>query len=237
MIISLQQTKKLRSLWNFVLNVYDLNDIPNRSKNLLKSANNTKIVLRAGAVIFLFGFFIFAAYPSYTFLFHGKLTLFIALYIPYVDAGEMFGFGLHIVMQFIMAIYAAAGNISFDLIMALSLSCYRDLVSVLEFQLERLALLYAENPTRKRLLYRKAFLRNLLVQFNDTQEYNWFDLITDSQYLQYTLSVHIFRYVNTMNEIFASSIFIQIASSSVAVTVALFSIVAVNFFKFYMKLV
>lgn len=156
------------------MNVYALNDFPDRSKNLFKSAKTTKVVLRAAAVIFLFSFFIFAAYPTYMLLFHGKPTLFLAVYIPYVDPETLFGFGLHILMQLIMSLYAAAGNIAFDLFMALLISCYRDLVSVLEFQLERLALLYAENTTKKGLLYRKAFLRNLLVQFNDTQEYNLF---------------------------------------------------------------
>lgn len=169
---ALRHSTLIRSLWLFAERVYQTNETPTRSATLANSAHTTKTIVRVATVIFLLSFLLFAAYPTYIFVSHGKLTLFLTLFIPYVDPECFSGFALHITMQLIMAIYAAAGNMAFDLLMAMLINIYRDLVSVLEFQLMRLAELYAAGkPTRKGLLYRKAFLRNLLIQFNDMQEY------------------------------------------------------------------
>lgn len=102
--------------------------------------------------------------PAYNLLVHHKLELFLSVYIPYVDHETVTGYGLHIVMQLIMATYAAAGHMTFDLFLTMTVSNYSAVVSILEFQFTEFEQMYKR---RSAVRHRQLFLRNLLVQFTD----------------------------------------------------------------------
>lgn len=138
-----------------------------RSKLFLEHAQHTHLVLKLLSVIFLIGFAIFAAFPIYDIFRYGNFTLFLAVYIPKVDPHKIVGFVIHIVMQLIMAVYAAAGNMSFDLFMAHVVLNYCTFVTVLDCQLKKLARLYGEKETPLSVAHRHEFFRNLLYQFSD----------------------------------------------------------------------
>lgn len=105
--------------------------------------------------------------PIYDFVTYRKLTLFLAINIPYVDPESYAGFAANIVLQLIMAVYAAAGNMTFDLFLTLIISNYSAVVCVLDKQFKRFARMYKKDV---KIAMRRKYLRNLLIQFNDANK-------------------------------------------------------------------
>lgn len=105
--------------------------------------------------------------PIHDFFAYRKLTLFLAVNIPFVDPKSYAGFAANIAMQLVMAVYAAAGHMTFDLLLTLIISNYSAVVSVLAMQLKSFAQMYKRNVKIKK---RRQFLRNLLIQFNDVNK-------------------------------------------------------------------
>lgn len=150
--------------------VYKTNYNSSVTKSLAKCALQTTNLIKVFAAMFVLSFGIFAIFPMYTMLTSGKTMLFLSVYIPYVDPDNWpFGYLVHITMQLIMAIYAAAGHMSFDLFLTLLVSNFSGIVTVMESQLNTLAQLYGKKKTKK--AYRKLFLRNIQIQFSDLNRF------------------------------------------------------------------
>lgn len=168
--MGLREQQRMRSLWLFAVTVHSSNCTANRSRRLLDHSRELYGLIKLSAAIFLLGFAVFAAFPTYDLLCNGHLTLFLAVYIPGVDPHGAGGFALNVLMQLVMSVYAAAGNMTFDLFMMMVVLLYRSYVTLLQCQLNRFAVLYAGRPSARKLAYRRAFLRNVLLQFADIIE-------------------------------------------------------------------
>lgn len=164
----IQKSAQARSMYEFGIKVNDLYRSPYRSQLLLKHAQHTRYVIKVLLYIFLFSFAIFSAYPIYDLLKNSHYTLFLAIYIPNVDPHETYGFCINVAVQFIMAVYWAAGNLTMDLIMAHLVLNYCTFVTVLQWQLLKLVRLYEKPKTPQSITHRNRFFRNLLKQVSDT---------------------------------------------------------------------
>lgn len=135
---------------------------------MTRCAAHTRLIIKVFAVLFISAFAIFTVMPIYDFIAFRKLTLFLSVKIPFVDPKSYAGFAAHIAMQLVMAVYAAAGNMTFDLFLALLISNYSAVVCVLIMQFQSFAQMYTE---KVKIRSRRTFLRNLLIQFNDAKRY------------------------------------------------------------------
>lgn len=165
--MAVTKSTEFRALWLFTEKVYASNYVGSRAAILAECAARTRLIIKVFAVLFISSFLLFSAMPIYDFIAYRKLTLFLAVNIPYVDPKTYAGFAAHIGMQLVMAVYAAAGNMSFDLFLALIISNYSAVVSVLRMQFKKYALMYKDEV---KIVNRRQFLRNLMIQFNDANK-------------------------------------------------------------------
>lgn len=233
MLFGINRMACVRSVYDFCMTVNHSNCSRDRSKLLLNHAQHTRRVINVLSVVYLIGFAMFAAFPMYDIIINRNYTLFLAVYIPNVDPHETVGFGIHVVMQLIMAVYAAAGNMTFDLLMAHVVLNYCTFVTVLHCQLQKLARLYETKETAKSVAHRNAFFRNLLYQFSDTNTWALLGTSISMHLLRKLVFLQSNRYVNSLNDMYQTTTAVQITSSSVSITISLFSIVAVTFLTFY----
>lgn len=148
----------------FTEQVYAANYAGSRAPVLARCAARTRLIIKVFTVLFISSFLLFSAIPIRDFIAHRKLTLLLAIHIPYVDPQSYAGFVANIALQLVMAVYAAAGSMTFDLFLALLIFNYSAVVYVLEMQLKCLAQMYKD---KVKIGKRRRFLRNLMIQFND----------------------------------------------------------------------
>lgn len=162
---------QIRALWNFAEIVNRENTDGQRAIVLFESARDTFQLIRLFAVLLLSASVMFTFYPLYKFLFNSERTLFVNLYLPFINFHHIRGYCLTMLYQLVLSSYGIFGNMAFDLFLAMIVSNYQGIVSIFECQLQELTEINRRKNTPKNRAYRRAFLRNLYIQLLDSMEW------------------------------------------------------------------
>lgn len=160
----------IRALWDFAVMVNRQNTEGRRSIALYESALRTFNLIKGFTCFLCIAIVLFVTFPVYNLLVMGKPTLLLSLDMPFVNRDTIRGFIVTIAFQALISIYAIAGNMAFDLFLAMIVSNYQGIVSIWECQLEELVVLYKRKETKKNIAYRRAFLKNVYLQLIDATE-------------------------------------------------------------------
>lgn len=166
---------QFRAMLKVCDDLYMVNCSPPRYEALFDVAKRNNRTALITAVISLLGMSGFAAVPVYDYLVLGDLHLLLYIHIPAVDIEKPIGFMVTTLMQVVMSVYGVLGSLHFDLSLVLLVLNYRAMVVVMRHQLETFEQMYGDpagaKPTPRLLAKRRAFLRNMLIQFNDANRW------------------------------------------------------------------
>lgn len=109
----------------------------------------------------------YGVYPAYLFLFKGEKELIMNILVPGINHETMIGYlvtsGVHLVASF----YGVSGTMTFDFFMQISICGYSAFIVLLEESLNTLSTMWLQN--KRSLKYRRAYLRNILIAFQDAE--------------------------------------------------------------------
>lgn len=113
--------------------------------------------------------FIFGVYPTYRFVFKGKRELIVNILLPGVDHETYTGF--YVTSCYILGLSSIGivGVTAFDMLMQFMIFGYTSFNALLEDSVKSLNVMLLEN--KHSIMYRRLYLRNILIAFQDAERY------------------------------------------------------------------
>lgn len=165
--LAVTRYKDFYAQFKWLESVYEANQTGNRQKLLDAVVDDNTFMAKFMIAVILFAVGFYGIYPAYLFLFMGEKELIMNILVPGVPHETMSGFlftsGIHLGASF----YGVSGTMAFDFFMQISICGYASFNVLLEDSLNSLSMMWLQNE--RSLSYRRFYLRNILIAFQDAE--------------------------------------------------------------------
>lgn len=167
--IGVRRYPQFQALFHTLVNIFQNNHTGSRQMLLLRTVTETWQVSKLIIGSTIVGILLYGLWPVYQLLWNGEKELFLNVVIPGVDYTSGWGYATTSVILISFAFWGITGNLAYDLYLQILVCSHRSMVALLGDSMDQLGQLARQSDCDA--AYRKAFLRNILIAFQDAEKY------------------------------------------------------------------
>lgn len=156
-------------MYRFIEKVHIMNPTGRKQKVLLENLYDIKKKVFLIVTISVCGFVAFAGLPIYKLVVDRELIALTTLYIPFLDQNAEKDLTIANVIMTVYGLYGYAGNIAYDLFIAINIMLSSAMVKLIQCDLDDLDQMLIEDVHSTE--YRQWYFRNILAKFTDVNKY------------------------------------------------------------------
>lgn len=161
------QPAEFPRLIDVIKHIYRANPVGPRQHILCQRVADTYRMLKFFSALTIFAIFMFVSNSVYELVLKSEKILVMNVLLPYVDHTTNTGFALTTVFHTIVAAFGISGNLAFDIYMQFMVCNQRTMIVLWKDALGELETMWQTNE-RNTVIYRRAYLRNMLLAFQET---------------------------------------------------------------------
>lgn len=165
--LAVTRYKDFYAQFRWLESLYEVNNTGKRQQLLNSVVDENTFMAKCMVIVIALAICFYGCYPAYLFVFKGEKELIMNILVPGLNHETMSGYlitsGLHLIASF----YGVSGTMAFDFFMQISICGYNSFNVLLEDSLNTLSMMWMHNKRSHK--YRRAYLRNILIAFQDAE--------------------------------------------------------------------